>query len=171
MEGEKRRRTIVEMLKNADAPISGGALAKALSVSRQVIVQDIALIRANNIDIISTTRGYVLRVQDARNADRRVFAVNHEDARTAEELYLIVDNGGCVADVFIRHDVYGRITGELNIRNRRDVELFIQRVADSCSQSLLTLTRGDHYHTVEARDSETLDVIEAKLREQGFLKE
>lgn len=172
MEGEARREKIIEMLITEDRPISGSEFAKTLGVSRQVIVQDIALLRASDKNILSTTKGYVMYVPDRKNtAVRRTIAVNHEDARMPEELYLIVDHGGKVLDVVVEHDVYGQITGELQIKNRLDVEQFIERIRNSCSQSLLTLTQGDHYHTVEAKDEAALDMIEQKLKEKGFLKE
>ena len=56
MTGEERRQTIINLLKNSHQPVSGTSLAKTLQVSRQVIVQDIALLRAKNIDIQSTHR-------------------------------------------------------------------------------------------------------------------
>ena len=61
MNGEERRNQIVDILKHSSSPVPGTQLAQILDVSRQVIVQDIALIRAKNIDVFSTNRGYVSR--------------------------------------------------------------------------------------------------------------
>ena len=53
MDGNKRRQAIIDILKNSLQPVSGTYLAKTLQVSRQVIVQDIALLRAGDYDIYS----------------------------------------------------------------------------------------------------------------------
>lgn len=171
MEGEERRKRIIEMLISGTTPISGSEFAKELGVSRQVIVQDIALLRANNKNILSTTRGYVMYVPDRADTKvRRTFAVSHEDSRMQEELYLIVDCGGTVLDVVVEHDVYGQINGDLLLSSRQEVDRFIERISCSRSQSLLTLTQGDHFHTVEAADESALDMIEQNLKEKGFLR-
>ena len=65
MDGNKRRQAIIDILKNSLQPVSGTYLAKTLQVSRQVIVQDIALLRAGDYDIYSTHKGYVLNTQKA----------------------------------------------------------------------------------------------------------
>lgn len=53
-EGEKRRSQIIKILKDSKSPVSGTKLAKVLKVSRQVIVQDMALLRAQRMQILST---------------------------------------------------------------------------------------------------------------------
>ena len=60
MEGKDRRERLIALLQQADTPISGTELAKQLGVSRQVIVQDVALLRAENCEILSTNKGYLL---------------------------------------------------------------------------------------------------------------
>ena len=47
-EGEERREHIIQLLTQTKKPISGTELARQMKVSRQVIVQDIALLRASN---------------------------------------------------------------------------------------------------------------------------
>ena len=74
MSGEERRNQIIHILQSSDTPISGVKLAKMLDVSRQVIVQDVALLRAKDICIHSTNRGYVIdkNQETLRSEERRV---------------------------------------------------------------------------------------------------
>lgn len=168
MNGTERRARIVRILQNSDKPVSGGAFAAELKVSRQVIVQDIALIRANGIDIFSTNRGYVL--PDAVSCSR-IFKVNHSDEDLEEELTLFVDMGGTVEDVFIYHRAYDIIRGELGIRSRLDVEQYMEKISTGKSTPLKNITDGYHYHTITAASEEILDVIEERLEKRGFLAE
>ena len=105
MNGEQRRKILLNILAGSKKPVSGTMLAKQLQVSRQVIVQDIALLRANGTDILSTRRGYL--IFPAQQEASRVFKVLHSDDQTEEELTLVVDLGGKIKDVFIYHKVYG----------------------------------------------------------------
>ena len=167
MEGQMRRDTIIKMLGEKGKPLSGTELAKELGVSRQVIVQDIALLRAVNKNILSTNKGYVLydpseEIQKAR----RTIAVSHSDEQTQDELYTIVD----FLDVVIEHDIYGQITVDLILKSRQDVDEFIAKVAKSKAKPLKTLTGNKHFHTVEADSEQLLDIIEEKLREKGYAR-
>ena len=112
MTGSERRDQIINQIKKSSIPVSGAQLAKEFDVSRQVIVQDIALIRTAGYDIISTNRGYILNTQKAIS---RVFKVQHTDEQTEEELYEIVDLGGCVENVMVNHRVYGHMAAPLGI--------------------------------------------------------
>lgn len=161
-----RRARILETLQAATEPLSGTALANLFSVSRQVVVQDIAVLRANGNPIVSVHSGYVLQ-QDKRPL--RVFKVCHTDEQVQEELELIVDFGGRVEDVFVYHKVYGLIRGALRIKSRRDIELYIDGITSGKSTQLKNITSNYHYHTVTADDAATLDMIQAKLKEKGFL--
>lgn len=169
MEGEQRRKQIVTLLTESKCPLSGSELAKLLGVSRQVIVQDIALLRAVDRNIISTNKGYLLYdpKEECMKA-RRTIAVRHTDEQMQEELYTIVDYGGKVLDVVIEHDVYGQLTGDLILKNRQDVDEFVTKIENSNSLSLMTLTGGDHFHTIEAESEQELDRICQKLKEKGF---
>lgn len=170
MNGEERREKIVKMLTTGSKPIPGVALAKQFDVSRQVIVQDIALLRAIDKNILSTNKGYLIYNPDPESTKiKRTIAVKHKAEEMQEELYLIVDCGGTVLDVVVEHDVYGQLTGELILKNRQDVDDFIEKISSSKSQSLLTLTGGKHFHTIEAEDEKILGRIEEKLKERGFL--
>lgn len=166
MNGERRRSKIIQMLSQGENPIPGVALAKELAVSRQVIVQDIALLRANGEKIISTNRGYLL--QEA-SAVSRVFKVLHKDDEVEEELDCIVDLGGVVEDVFVYHKVYGVIRADMNIKSRIDVRRYLKTLEGGKSSLLKNVTSGYHYHTVRAESEEALDLIQEELQRRGFL--
>lgn len=166
MTGTERRNQIVERIKKNDVPVSGTMLAKEFEVSRQVIVQDIALIRAAGYDIISTHRGYLLNEPISAN---RIFKVQHTDEQTEEELYSIVDLGGTVANVMVNHKVYGQMEAELNINSRKKAKDFIDDIKNGKSSPLKNITSNYHYHKVVADSEETLDMIEETLQEKGFL--
>ena len=148
--------------------MTGKSLAAAYDVSRQVIVQDIALIRAAGHDIMSTNRGYIINEPVTVS---RVFKVKHTDEQVEEELNSIVDLGGCVRNVMVNHRVYGRMEAELNISSRRKAADFIRDLKSGKSSPLKNITSGYHYHTVEADSEETLGMIGEMLEEKGFLVE
>ncbi|MEE1085747.1 MAG: transcription repressor NadR [Schaedlerella sp.] len=166
MTGTERRNLIIEKIQKSSSPLSGSALASLFNVSRQVIVQDIALIRASGYDIISTHRGYILTTP---HSVQRVFKVYHNDELTKDELCSIVDLGGTVLNVIVNHKVYGQIEAELGIRSRKNITEFIQAIECGKSSHLKNITSGYHYHTVEADSEETLDQIEDMLREKNIL--
>jgi len=168
MSGTKRRECLINILKGLNEPISGGDLAKKLGVSRQVIVQDIALLRASNHNILSTTKGYLLYFTE-QPAYKRTFQVKHTTEQIEDELCIIVDNGGKVLDVLVVHEIYGEITTELIIRNRQDVYDFVRKVKEKEIVPLKELTAGVHRHTIEADSLETLDRIEKALDEKSYL--
>ena len=168
MNGTERRAKILELLRAASSPLSGSALARSLGVSRQVIVQDMALLRARtDLEILSTYQGYLLL--QPQEPCRRVFKVRHSSERTREELQEIVDLGGRVEDVFVYHRVYGVVRGQLPIASRKDIREFMDRLSESRSAPLMLITDDFHYHTVAADDEQTLDQIQARLSELGFL--
>ena len=171
MSGKERREEILQRITNSKTPVSGAALAKSCEVSRQVIVQDIALLRAVNKNILSTNKGYVLYdPSEETQKARRTIAVSHSDEQTKDELYTIVDFGGKVLDVVIEHDIYGQITVDLILKSRQDVDEFIAKVAKSKAKPLKTLTGNKHFHTVESDSEQLLDIIEEKLREKGYAR-
>ena len=166
MTGEERRNQILARLEGATAQISATALAKEFGVSRQVIVGDVAILRASGYDITALARGYVL---NKANVCERVFKVYHSDEDTEKELNVFVDMGGACVDVFIYHRSYGEVHAPMNLHSRADVKSFLADISSGKSSLLKNVTSGYHYHTVQARDEETLDLIEAKLKENGFL--
>ena len=170
MDTETRRYQILKLLENQHKPVSGTVLSRLFGVSRQVIVQDIALLRAENKEILSTNKGYVLfKPVENSGTCKRIFRVTHSLENMENELNCIVDNGGYVRDVLVDHDLYGQISGPLNLGNRADVAEFIEKVKVSKSKPLKVLTDEIHYHTVEAKSVEILDRIEKKLDELGML--
>lgn len=168
MTGAERRKMILKLIKESPAPLSGGALGNATGVSRQVIVQDVALLRTEGHPILATARGYLW---DEPKETTRFFKVCHDEDRTEEELTTIVDLGGCVLDVMVNHRVYGKVSAPLLVKNRRDVQAFLKRLKSGKSSPLLNITSGYHFHHVSAESEEILDEIEEALRQKNFLTE
>lgn len=166
MNAVERRNEIIRLITTSEEPLSGSMLSKELNVSRQVIVQDIALLKASGYDILSTNKGYVI---NDTAACTRVFKVHHTNDQTEDELNTIVDIGGTVVDVFVWHKVYGRIEAKLNIASRRNVQQCIEGLVSGKSTALMNITSGYHYHTVKADSEETLDLIEKALEEKDYL--
>ena len=166
MSGEERRGKIIQALKNSDKAVSATTLAKEFDVSRQVIVQDVALLRANGKNIFSTNRGYLIQEDEETT---RVFKVQHEDDEVEKELTTIVDLGGTVEDVFVYHKVYGVLRAEMNIKSRMDISNYMEEIRSGKSSLLKNVTSGDHYHTVRAERVEILDMIQEELQKKGLL--
>ena len=139
MSGKERREEILQRITNSKTPVSGAALAKSCEVSRQVIVQDIALIRAAGYDVIATNRGYIC---SSPVRETRVFEVNHTDEQMQDEL---------------------------NISSRNKVALFMEEIRQGKSRPLKNITSGEHFHTVSADSAQTLDLIEEELRKKDYL--
>ncbi len=166
MSGEERRGKIIQALKNSDKAVSATTLAKKFDVSRQVIVQDVALLRANGKNIFSTNRGYLIQEDEETT---RVFKVQHEDDEVEKELTTIVDLGGTVEDVFVYHKVYGVLRAEMNIKSRMDIRNYMEEIRSGKSSLLKNVTSGYHYHTVRAERVEILDMIQEELQKKGLL--
>lgn len=169
MTGDERRVELLRELSEASGAVSGSALARVLGVSRQVIVQDIALLRANGHDVIATARGYVLRGGAPANVPTRLVKVHHALDELEDELTLIVDLGGVVTNVMVNHRVYGKIMADLDIRSRRDVARYVADIESGKSCPLMTVTSGYHFHRIAADSEEALDEIEAALADRGYL--
>ena len=168
MEGQERREHILKLLQTSTEAISGSQLAKMFGVSRQVIVQDIALLRAVNKNILSTARGYLLYCRENQKVNR-CFPVWHNTSQIKEELYCIVDLGGKMLDVIVSHPIYGTISADLVINNRKDADEFVRKVEEKQTIPLKELTNDFHFHTVEADTIEQLDAIELALKNAGYL--
>ena len=168
MEGQERRREIIKLLEEAEKPLSGVYIGNTFGISRQVVVQDIALLRAEKYDILATARGYILN-KDTVGIESRVFLVKHNRDEVEEELNIIVDNGRRVRNVIIAHPVYGELVGDLMLRTRRDVKQFMEKLYMHSANTLMDLTEGVHMHTIEANTKEELDIIESELNNQGML--
>lgn len=187
---EARRAALLDALRCADEPVSGGQLASTLNVSRQIIVQDIALLREAGANIVATTKGYVLAdaaqtaaqnttqtmTQNAAgqptahlDEPARTFKLHHEVEQTRDELQTIIALGGRVHNVSISHRAYGRITAPLEVANQADIERFINDIESGKSSPLSTATSGYHYHLVSAPSDEALEAIGRALADKGFL--
>lgn len=168
---ERRRDAIMKRLSGATTPLPATRLGHELGVSRQIIVGDIALLRAARNPIRATNRGYLLTRTATR--PRRVFHVHHRHDATgltdaADEMGTIIDAGGSILDVSVAHDAYGPITVDLNIRSRADLTNLLDHLDDD--SLLCRLTNGRHTHLVEAHDTATLDAVERDLERKGFLE-
>lgn len=167
MTGNERREKIIALIKTSKIPLSGTELSKALEVSRQVIVQDIALLRTSGQNIISTYKGYLLVASD--QPFQRVFKVQHSDELIEDELNSIIDLGGTVIDVFVSHKAYGLIRVELNLKSRYDISQFMNDLKSGKSTPLKNITSGYHYHTVSASNNHALNLIYQNLLDKGYL--
>lgn len=160
----------MRLLKEQERPLTGSHLAGQLGVSRQVIVQDIALLKTKNPELLSTHRGYIL--QRAEPVFSRVYWVAHEKEQIEDELNTIVDYGGVVKNVIVDHALYGMITVDLVLKNRKDVRDFVQQVQQTQARPLKAIAhRGEHGHLVEAEEQQLLLDIEKELRTKGYLVE
>jgi len=166
MKSAERRKAIALFLMSEKGAVSGAALAEKFNVSRQIIVQDISLLKASGHDIISTHSGYILQKSPLAE---RVFKVKHTTEQTEDELKCIVELGGIIADVFVWHKVYGRIEAPLNIFSILQVKQFIDGVRSGKSTELMNITGGYHYHTVKADSEETLDRIFFALSKKNYI--
>ena len=184
---EVRRKSLLSALRVSTQPLAGGALAEQLGVSRQIIVQDIALLRETGVNIVATTKGYVLAgeptpggeneaTEDAPNSEKpddepfsRTFKVHHSVEQTQDELQTIVAAGGRVKNVSISHRAYGRVTAPLNIATTDDIARFISDIESGKSSPLCTATSGYHYHLIAADSERALEAIGRALAEKGYL--
>ena len=158
---------IIEAIRTSETPVSASALARKLHVSRQIIVGDIALIRASGTQIIATPRGYVWERSNA--GSERKIAVLHAPQQMREELYTIVDQGAEVVDVIVEHPTYGPLVGHRPLSSRYDVDQFIDRMQGN--EPLSQLTHGVHLHTIRCRDAAVFERVENALRKKGLLYE
>ena len=166
MKVAERRKAIVNLLLSAKEPISGGELAQKFDISRQIIVQDITVLKGTGYEILSTSQGYVMQKSPF---SERVFKVRHTTEQTEEELSCIIELGGTVVDVFVWHKVYGKIEAALNIFSPMHIKQFLEGVRTGQSTELMHITGGYHYHTVRADSEDVLDRIENALNKRNYI--
>ncbi|MEE0965495.1 MAG: transcription repressor NadR [Bacilli bacterium] len=162
-----RKDQIIEIIKKSDKPISASTLAKQFNVSRQIIVGDIALIRASGTNIVATPRGYLF--ENPTPSGEYVIAVQHNSNQLADELYTIIDLGGSIINVSVEHPIYGQLSGNLHLYNRYDVDQFIKRTNKENAKPLSCLTEGIHLHTIRCYDQDIYNRIIKALDEKGIL--
>lgn len=169
MDAQERRDAVARALERASTPVSATALAREFGVSRQIVVGDVALLRAAGMDITATPRGYVIPRSAA--GLRRTLACRHSGEQMEQELHAMVDQGCTVLDVTVEHPVYGQITGPLNLSNRYEVGQFITRCREEEAAPLSQLTEGIHLHTVLCPDEDAFARVQTALRNLGVLLE
>lgn len=169
MDAHARRQAIAKRLEGASGPVSAAALAREFSVSRQIIVGDVALLRASGMDIAATPRGYVLPGQSAGLV--RTLACRHRADEMEAELNAIVDQGCTVIDVIVDHPIYGQITGPLQLSNRYEVGQFVARCREEAAVPLSLLTEGIHLHTVSCPSEGAFERVRTALKELDILLE
>ncbi len=169
MEAVNRRTELLLLLKKSSEPVTGNEMARGLGVSRQVIVQDIAILRAAGENILATPQGYVLPRTNIEPAVRAVVACRHSFEKIEDEIGIIVDLGGKVLDVIVEHPVYGEMRGNLMIANRRDLSIFLKQLHKTEAQPLSALTDGVHLHTIEAPAQANINEILFCLEQAGLI--
>ncbi|MDW7651798.1 MAG: transcription repressor NadR [Bacillota bacterium] len=169
METEKRREVLITRLRDAAAPVTGTDLAQQFGVSRQVIVQDIAILRAAGEQVLATPQGYMIPRGLYRRSETAVVACRHTREQIEDEIGIVVDLGGKVLDVIVEHPVYGEMRGNLMIASRRDLTQFLGQLGQTEARPLSALTDGVHLHTIEAPDRRVIEEIIAALGQAGYL--
>lgn len=169
MKAIERRKAIVSSLTKSSQAISASQLAKKLNVSRQIIVGDVALLRAEGMDIIATPRGYILPKGTTDERYIGQIACQHTEKEMREELYTIVDYGGEVLNVIVEHALYGELIGQLTISSRSEVDDFFIKMSKNQALPLSRLTNGIHLHTIACKDQKTLIKIKEALAKLGIL--
>ena len=169
MDAQARRQGIAKSLEQAKGPVSATVLAKKFSVSRQIIVGDVALLRASGMDISATPRGYILPAVSA--GAKHTLACRHNGDQMEQELNAIVDQGCTVVDVIVEHPIYGQITGPLQLSNRYEVAQFVELIAKQEAAPLSALTDGIHLHTVLCPDEAAFGRVKDSLKQLNLLVE
>ena len=169
MTSEERRSQIITMLEGRLEYLNASRMAEKLGVSRQIIVSDIALLRAQGQNILSTPRGYLWK--PVNRLATGIILCRHGKDEIRDEFYRVVDNGGTVLDVSIDHPIYGLLSASLNIRSRYDANLFLEQISASTTKPLSALTEGFHTHRIQTESAEDFRRIENSLRELGILEE
>lgn len=169
MDGGKRREIILLELETAEKPVSASRFAKEFKVSRQIVVGDVALLRAAGYDIIATARGYLLEKEGKKQGIIRKIACQHSPEQTEEELLTIVSFAGELLDVVVEHPIYGELTGGLHIRTEKEVQAFIKAYKKSSASLLSELTGGIHLHTIRCENEDAFSRIKKVLAEKGIL--
>lgn len=169
MNAEQRRSQILTCLEQAQRAVSATALAKQFSVSRQIIVGDVALLRAAGSEIVATPKGYVLQSMHEKDGITHMIACFHDGADMEKELNICVDHGCTVIDVVVEHPVYGQLVGLLEVSTRYDVSQFMKKVKEQSAHALSELTDGVHLHTLKCPDEEAFIRVKEALKEAGLL--
>lgn len=172
MKTTQRRNNLLKRLKKSQQALIGSQLAEEFGVSRQVIVQDIALLRAEGEKIVATSQGYFYEENLGMPTVKASIACSHNDQeQLKDELLTIVNYGGRIIDVKVEHPIYGELSGNLMISSIEDVEQFVNNYHRYQAELLSKLTDSVHLHTIEAVNEQVLEKIKNKLKEKGYLLE
>ena len=170
MSSNERREKLLQILKKSDKPVKGSELSAELQVSRQVVVKDIALLRASGLEIIATSNGYI--VLDSVKNEYKIKCKNHNsDDELYDELQTIIDLGGKVKDVIVEHPTYGVLKADLNVATNRDLRNFMQKAATNEFKQLSVLSPDYHIHTIEVDNDEIFEEIQKELKLKNILFE
>lgn len=167
MNGDKRREEVLRILSNAKSAVNATKLAEEFGVTRQIIVADVALLRAAGNPIRAEHRGYVLDKQDG--SLRKSIVCRHSGEGVTDEFYTIIDNGGKIIDVQVEHSIYGIISADLSISSRYEADEFVNKVRNTGAAQLSDLTGGVHIHTISVKDEDAYERICKKLAELNIL--
>ncbi len=170
MDANNRRLAVLKLLQAENTPLSASALAKQFKVSRQIIVGDVAILRASGENIVATPRGYLYQRENA-SKHQATLALIHNDEQMKDELYTFVDLGIEVVDVIVEHAIYGQIQAQLLLSSRYDVDRFVDKVKANEAKPLSDLTNGLHLHTILYDDEEQYEKVIALLKAKGYLYE
>ncbi|MTI66310.1 MAG: transcription repressor NadR [Firmicutes bacterium] len=171
MKAKERRNNILDTLKKEKGTIKGTNLADKYSVSRQVIVQDIAILRAKGQKILATPQGYMILTEDNNKILKTIASKHNGYDAIEDELKTIIDLGGKVLDVIVEHPIYGDIKGNLMLNSRMEIDDFIRKIKSEQAEPLATLTDGVHIHTIEVPNEEVFKKIQEMLKEKKYLIE
>ncbi|TJX13599.1 transcription repressor NadR [Tissierella creatinini] len=172
MESTNRRDELLGILERSESAIKGTDLADKFSVTRQVIVQDIAILRARGITIIATPQGYIIPPKTENTLIRKTIVSSHKGYDHMEdELRTIVDLGGKIIDVIVDHPLYGEIKSPINVGSRYELDEFMKNIRETKAEPLSSLTDGLHLHTLEVKDENTFNMIKKALKEKNYLFE
>lgn len=167
MDTAARRKMILTLLQQADEPISATTIAKQFSVSRQIVVGDIALLRAEGENISATPQGYLIPKEQSGIV--RIVACVHDAEKMKREMEIIVACNCQILDVIVEHPVYGQIVAQLQVSTQEGVNSFIRSVGENNAKPLADLTHGIHLHTLRCPDEEAYKKVIAALGDENFL--
>ena len=167
---EARRKELLGTLRRSADPVTGAELSSNLGVSRQAIVNDVAILRAAGEPIVGSPQGYLLAERASSNGQpNAIIACKHGREGARRELEILVEHGITVVDVVVEHALYGEVRANLMISSRADVERYAGRLLNKDAPPLSSLTGGVHLHHLRAPTPDALEAAERSLRAEGFL--
>lgn len=167
MNSIERRDSIIKLLLESNKPLKGTTIAEKYAVTRQVIVKDIAILRAKGENIIATPDGYIVNNNEGKV--KAIIAVTHDEEQMFEEMSIVIKYGGIIEDVIVEHPLYGEIKGMLMIKNFNELNKFIMKYKEQKAKLLSVLTNGVHLHTIAADTEDDIELIIAELKERNFV--